>query len=580
MKKRLFFICFLVISFSVCSQNKEIEISGTISDGFQPLSGVNIRIENSEKGTKTDSDGKYVISATEGDVLVFTHIGYDPIEIITEDMGRTLNLAMVASIELLDNVTVTNTTKVRKTQEQLFLEYNTNPNLIKTQFGILDKETSGTAMYILDEENINPGATDILMVIAGKFPGVDADGTVIFIRGFGSIDNPTPAIYEIDGMVYTETPFFLDMQNVKRIAVLPALASTAKYGNIAGGGIIIINTKSGNFSPKDGAQGFQNSGLLTNNDFQNDAVDYNEVKQEVPSYLQKLKSSKSLEEAKRIYKEQQLAYGSFPHFVLDAYQFFFDKEEKPEFADSIIVCHWEIFENDPTFLKALAYKYQIQERWKKANRIFKDIFILRPNYGQSYIDLATSYSEMGEFKEAAGIYARYRYLLEEGFMQPETEFDAIFDREYTNFISIHGKELLNNRSRKKIAADQKYYNTRLVFEWNDSEAEFELQFVNPDGKYFSVEHSLFANAERIKSQKIAGYAMEEHLIDDSMLGEWQVNVRYLGNKSLTPTYLKATIYKNYGSEAQQKQTKLFKLQLKNTNQKLFSVKNSASIVSN
>jgi hypothetical protein len=91
---------------------------------------------------------------------------------------------------------------------------------------------------------------------------------------------------------------------------------------------------------------------------------------------------------------------------------------------------------------------------------------------------------------------------------------------------------------------------------------------------------MFANADRIKEEKTKGYSCEEYLLDGSLEGTWQVNLKYLGNKSLTPTYLKATLYYNYGTTSQRKETKVFKLQLKNVYQELFKVQNSLSLISN
>jgi hypothetical protein len=71
----------------------------------------------------------------------------------------------------------------------------------------------------------------------------------------------------------------------------------------------------------------------------------------------------------------------------------------------------------------------------------------------------------------------------------------------------------------------------------------------------------------------------EELIDGSLPGSWQVNIKYLGNKSLTPTYLKASIYYNYGEVSQRKEVKLFKLSLKNVNQELFKLVSSPALVS-
>ncbi len=594
MKRYLHIIVFVFMSQIIFSQVKEVTITGIITDGLQPLSDVNILIEGGTVGTKTNKYGKYSLNASEGDIIVFTHMGHESVEIITEDIDRTLNIVMNPDIEQLDNVTVIQKNETHKTQEKLFLEYNTNPNLIKTGFGILDKEISGTTMYVIDEKQINPVATNILAALNGKFPGVKISpegdptrtaspwtpGAVIYIRGGGSVNYPTPAIYEIDGLVYKDPPLFLDVQNIKRIALLPSFASAARYGNIAVGGIFIINTKAGNFSPKNGESGIYDKAAVRNNDFQNDVIDYDVLSKDGPTYLMELRESPNFEHAKATYHKYLKAYGSSSQFILDCYQYFFNEEEKLKFADDIINTHKGLFENNPIALKALAYIYQVQGRLKKANVAYKDIFIQRPNYSQSYIDLASSYREIEQVKKAAGIYARYTYLLNQGFIAPERDFDAIMNREYKNLLNQEGEKLLSKRAKKKIGQNIEFYNTRLVFEWNDSEAEFELQFVNPKGKFVKIEHSLFADPERIRSQKIAGYTIEEHLIDGSMLGNWQVNAKYLGNKSLTPTYFKVTIYQNYGSESQRKEVKVFKLSIKNINQRLFKVTNTASLVSN
>jgi hypothetical protein len=52
------------------------------------------------------------------------------------------------------------------------------------------------------------------------------------------------------------------------------------------------------------------------------------------------------------------------------------------------------------------------------------------------------------------------------------------------------------------------------------------------------------------------------------------NVNYLGNKSLTPTYLKVTIYHNFGLASEQKESQVFKLSAKNLNQELTKIKNN------
>ena len=80
-----------------------------------------------------------------------------------------------------------------------------------------------------------------------------------------------------------------------------------------------------------------------------------------------------------------------------------------------------------------------------------------------------------------------------------------------------------------------------------------------------------ANADRIKDEKFKGYASEEFLIDGSLAGKWQVNVNYKGNKKLGPAYLKVTTYFNYGLDSQRKEVNVYRLSLKNVNQRLFDL---------
>jgi uncharacterized protein YfaP (DUF2135 family) len=151
---------------------------------------------------------------------------------------------------------------------------------------------------------------------------------------------------------------------------------------------------------------------------------------------------------------------------------------------------------------------------------------------------------------------------------------TIFEREFNNLLSLQGEALVSKKEHLNFKnSEDGFEGIRLVFEWNDGEAEFELQFVNPKGRYFKTEHSLFADGQHIREEKLLGYSTEEFLIDASMPGTWQVNVKYLGNKRLSPSYLKAVIYYNYGNTAQRKETKVYNMDLKHVNQELFKIEN-------
>ena len=91
---------------------------------------------------------------------------------------------------------------------------------------------------------ISPGATSLLQVITGRFPGVTVIGDKVLIRGGSlSVNNQAYAIYDVEGNIYTDFPSFIDPQMVKSISILKSLAATNKYGGIARGGAIVIKLK-------------------------------------------------------------------------------------------------------------------------------------------------------------------------------------------------------------------------------------------------------------------------------------------------------------------------------------------------
>jgi len=55
-----------------------------------------------------------------------------------------------------------------------------------------------------------------------------------------------------------------------------------------------------------------------------------------------------------------------------------------------------------------------------------------------------------------------------------------------------------------------------------------------------------------------------------------MNVKYLGNKSLTPTYFKLTQYTNFGKPNQSEKVSVFKVMTKNVNFELASVVDSGA----
>jgi len=577
-----FLILLVLASFASNVHAQSNIVKGKVTQMDTPLANVKISIINSDVATTTDTNGVYQITTKPRDVLLYTYPGLNDVQIMIEDVTRTLNIEMSQKIEQLDEVTVKGSN--RKSQNELEEEYKYKDNLIKTAFGILDSETAPGNIRFLQENEINDVGVCILDVVRNEFPGVRVFGDCqrgggVYIRGFNSISQASPAVYDVDGQILKDAPTWILPASIARLAVLNNLAMTTRYGSIGAGGVIVINTKTllnaGNLDGKPFDQA-----KLRNNKYDNSALSSVDFKEDKPLYMNELLSANTEERAKAIYAEQIKKYSSSYYYVLDAYDYFSNKWKNQEFAEMIIQENDRVLIGNPLALKSLAYIYQAEGKFERANKLYEDVYTLRADYAQSYLDLANSYRELGLSQKAAAMYLRYDYLLAEELLEKEEQVKTIMDRDLNNLISLKGADLVSTDKVNEIKLDDDFKGTRLVFEWSDSEAEFELQFVNPEKRYYKSEHSLATDAERIQSEKRSGFSSEEYLIDDTLRGTWLVNATYLGNKSLTPTYLKATVYYNYGSASQRKEIKVFKLGLRNVNQQLFSVSNAVSMVAN
>lgn len=611
MKKAL--LLFILVSFVGFSQENVKTIFGTVTDGKAPLKNVAISLNDSPNTIFSDEEGKYSIQAQPKDRIKYVYQGFKTVQIRVEDVTRILNVDMVIDVQELEEVTVLGSN--RKSQKILELEYPTNPNIIRTAFGYLNADTAPGNIRFLSGEEIDPVYICILDLLRNRFSGLRVQGECsgafgpslnsaqtasnqeglsqnedgftglvsnsgtginsnlnqgkVFIRGSLSLTNPRSALFDVDGQILNDAPLWLDIGNIKRLAILNNFAASTSYGNAGAGGVIVINTISGNLK----SDKIYDQARLRNNFATEKLLSQDDLQKNAPVYLTAIQASKSLEEAKNVYAEYAPAYGGYPHFVLDMQRYFVERWGDTDFSNGIVDKAKVLFENNPVLLKALAYQLETMGKYEEANTQYKEVLRLRPDYLQSYMDLANSYRDIRKAKQAANIYTRYTYLLEEGLLKSDsTDFATLLEREYNNFLLLEKNSVVQGAQASELyVAEEDFEGTRLVFEWNDSEAEFNLQFVNPENQYFMLKHSLADNAEMISQEKEFGYSAIEYLVDGSLPGTWKVNVEYLGNKSLTPTYLKASVYYNYGTYAQRKETKVFKLSLKNTPHELFTI---------
>ena len=553
----IYFLMFLGISYSLFAQTKQ-EVSGYVSSFSTPLVNAKVAVLGTDLMTATDSKGYYTIEVAPRQELHFSYVGLQTVTIIIEDVTKTLNVKMLPEVNDLDEVTVKEKVKnIEPFSDEL--GEDGKPKWIPTSMGPILTQNGATS-YVRGED-LNPGAPNLALALDGH----------IITRKYISILAPQDILWDIDGVLFDSTsgklPPLPPVSEVHDVMVLRSLTLTNRYGSRGRSGVIVVRTKGAYFFEK---QQRSKQSYVNPEVYSEDAIAFKNVIVPKPNYLKDLENSNTPEEAFIIYKEALITNARDVAFYADVAQYFYDKNATDK-AHSVLSEMETAFETNAEALKVLAYTYEANTDREKALSVYKKIFRLRPQYAQSYRDLGNSFAAAENYQKAWLMYMGYMNTTDS---LSGTGIDAIVYREM---------EALYFQHKDKIDADAKFslpenkselaYDVRLVFEWNTSEAEFELEFVNPQNQPFSVNHTLGQNPERIRDEKLKGYTSEEFLIDDLGSGDWLVNLKYFGNKQFQPTFLKVTTYYNWQQPSQKHEVEVFKLTRQNIKMQLLKLNN-------
>jgi hypothetical protein len=508
-------------------------ISGIVSLEGTPLSNVNILIIGTSSGTKTNHKGYYELEASIGDTLQYSYVGLKSIQVIIEDVTNTLNITMREAKNELD-AAIVQVKKRKHTIEELEKRRDVN---LQTPYGNINPKTSGFSIRHLQGENLNPGTTSIIREI-GIRTGLRVRGTfpneALFIRN-------RPATFVVNGIEYKDNPPVFDVNQISDIFIVNQR------------NLVIIVTKSAKHIKKIETEKIAEK--YRNQEFyNNDALPFDSF-QRSTSVVEKLKTYSTPEEAYLFYKEQ---HSLSPEATIDVATYFNDTHPNTSYAKDILKTLRTKYASHPEVLKATAYYFQYFNFRLEAIKTYMHLLNLRPNYGQSYRDLANAYKENDNYTKSWKIYKRF---LSNHYDKNNQEFiDLSYnDMEYLFFnrknqIQLTDAFIPKNKDKKQFKKD-----IRIVLEWHTSEADFDMEFIGPDGRSFSFKHSNFDNQELINLEKKYGYSSKEFFIDTIGDNEWLINLTYHGNKTEAPTYLKLTTYIQWGTASQKQETQLFKL---------------------
>ena len=359
----------------------------------------------------------------------------------------------------------------------------------------------------------------------------------------------------------TQNSGFLDPRNIESITVLKSLAATNRYGSLGSNGAFLITTKTGTYG---NATEKKDLALVRDNVYEGKLKV--SAKTLVTPYLKALKSAKNIKEAYTIYLDQRDIYSKESAFYIDIYDYF--KAASPQLALRVLT---NILEDDTagySTLRALLFKCR-QDQLKTLEMEVATTLIDRfPEKTQSHFDMGMTLKNTGNYQPSLDTFIS----LAKGETAPmESGLKKSIDTEIKNLVYNHSKEL-DPATIPAIYRNNLRYNARVAFEWSHHAAEFELQFVNPQNRFFTWEHTTIMNSDRLEEEWDQGYSREEfEIVGEEFLGEWLINVKYLGNTNpndITPTFLKCVVQYNFGKPDQQEESFLIRLHEENSEEQL------------
>jgi len=534
------------------------KITGVVSYLENPLADVHITISGSkERVAKTNAKGKYKIRARIGEKIAFSHVGLQTVYVIVEDVTSKLNIEMVGAVNELDEVVVVRNTVTGKVMEQV----QKKEKEFETSRGKFNPKKLGYDIGFVDGDEVSNVYLNIMEALEGKITSYfyDKGQNKAYLRGGDmTINNDYPVAWEVDGVFTTNAPS-LDLSQIESIHALKSVAATNKYGTLGAGGVIVINTKFGLYNVAEEERKKVTEQHTNKNFYADDAAQWDAMDASSNPYIRAIEKFSNKREAFTYYQDV------LKHEI-EAYDVHIAIAKKfrthygdLELAGSILSALAATHEDNSEILKSIAYQCQEMKLKKESIAIYEQVMRLRPDYAQSYRDLANAYHESEQFKKAWRIYMSYLMkghdVSGEGIGQllyNEMEY-LYFNRK--NQTTIRERFVPRNEDINEFRND-----VRIVIEWNASEAEFDLEFVSPDRRAYVFEHSLAANQTLITDEKIKGYSSKEFMIDDIGDGEWLVNFKYHGNKKPEPTFFIVSIYYHWGKATQRKETAVYKFQ--------------------
>lgn len=229
MKNFIITCIWIIASFVSVSAQSTRTVSGLVTDeNSEPMIGVNVSVADIPGlGAITDINGRYIIKMEPYHKLVFSYIGYIPVEVLVKEQ-KTINVKMKES------------------------EATSIDEVVITGMGAQKKITVTGAVTNVDVEQLRSSPSSSMAdALAGVAPGVMAMQTSgkpgatsdFWIRSISTFGASNEALVLVDG--FERDLNEVNVEDVESFTVLKDASETAIYGSKGANGVILITTKRG-----------------------------------------------------------------------------------------------------------------------------------------------------------------------------------------------------------------------------------------------------------------------------------------------------------------------------------------------
>lgn len=208
-----------------------ILISGSVkNEKGEPLSGVSIKIKNTQIGTSTNQTGQFEITVQDNKaVLEFSYVGYIGKSLLVGE-NKQFDVTLILENKNMEDLVVIGYGSARRkdfTGAVSSIKMENSPVALMPNFNALEALKGNVS-------GLNIGATNT----AGGQPAV-------LIRGQRSISGSNDPLILLDGVIYLGAISDINPNDIASYDILKDAVAAAAYGSRSANGIIAITTKKG-----------------------------------------------------------------------------------------------------------------------------------------------------------------------------------------------------------------------------------------------------------------------------------------------------------------------------------------------